>query len=154
METLIVFYSRTGVTKQVAEFLKNKLDCDLEEIEDVKSRKGVLGYIRSGKEAVKKQIPKIKPTNKNPKDYDLVLVGTPNWAGHISSPVRSYLSNNNLDKVGFFATGGSDNPANIFKELEELTNNPKAKVYLRTSEVKKSDFEKLDDFIKLVSKKV
>lgn len=39
-------------------------------------------------------------------DYDLVLFGTPVWAGHVSSPVRACLDaqRNSLRRVAFFCT--------------------------------------------------
>ena len=64
MKPLVVFYSRTGVTKEVGEHISKLLKCDKEEILDIKSRAGPLGYIRSGREAMRKQTPNIKPLKK------------------------------------------------------------------------------------------
>ena len=36
MKYLVVFYSRTGVTKKVAQYLAQRLSCDCEEIIDKK----------------------------------------------------------------------------------------------------------------------
>ena len=43
MKILIAYYSRTGVTRKIAEKLKEKLGCDIEEIESVKDRSGMGG---------------------------------------------------------------------------------------------------------------
>ena len=43
MKILNVYYSRTGNTKTVTEFLANQLDADIEEIVDKKARTGVVG---------------------------------------------------------------------------------------------------------------
>ena len=104
MKPLVVFYSRTGTTKKVAESLKKLLKCDSEEILDVKSRKGPIGYLMSGREASMKKLARIKETKKNPSFYDIVLIGTPVWAGTMSTPVRTYISQNkvNFKKVAFF----------------------------------------------------
>ena len=37
-KSLVVFYSRTGTTKRVAESISNLLKCDVEEVIDTKSR--------------------------------------------------------------------------------------------------------------------
>ena len=34
MKTLLVYYSRTNITKEIAETIQKKLDCDIEEISD------------------------------------------------------------------------------------------------------------------------
>ena len=52
---LIAYYSRSGTTKTVAEFLQEKLSCDLEEIISTKERSGVVGFFICGREATKKK---------------------------------------------------------------------------------------------------
>ena len=94
MKALIIYYSRTDITKKVAESIKTKLKCDIERIEDVKTRKGKLGFIMSCREAVMKKTPTIKPMSIDPKDYDIIIFGTPVWANNIASPLRTYLTNN------------------------------------------------------------
>lgn len=119
MKTLVVYYSRTGTTKKVAEFISSKLNCDLEEIVDVKSRKGVVGWLRSGMEATTNKNASINESKYDLASYDLVIVGTPIWNGRISSPMRTYLNQNKdgLRRVGFFCTHlGSDQKA--FLEME------------------------------------
>ena len=44
-KALIVFYSRTGNTKTVAEALRETFDADLQEIRDLKDRSGISGFI-------------------------------------------------------------------------------------------------------------
>jgi len=53
---LVVFYSRTGNTKKVGEAIAGELNCDTEQIMDVKSRMGIFGWLRSGREAMKEVI--------------------------------------------------------------------------------------------------
>ena len=66
MKALVVYFSRTGGTKKVAEAISNILSCDIEEIVDTKDRTGLLGYIRSGRQAMKKKLTAIKNTEKEP----------------------------------------------------------------------------------------
>ena len=44
MRSLVVYYSRTGVTKKVAEAISRKLGSDVEEIIDQRDRSGPKGY--------------------------------------------------------------------------------------------------------------
>jgi len=49
---LVAFYSRTGHTRQVAEAIAAALDAELEAIEDVRPRLGIIGWWRSGRDKV------------------------------------------------------------------------------------------------------
>jgi protein involved in ribonucleotide reduction len=60
-KTLVVFYSRSGTTRRIAEALSETLKCDLEEITEPKPRTGFLGYIRSILEARRKRPSIIAP---------------------------------------------------------------------------------------------
>ena len=48
MKILIVYYSRTNVTKMIAEKLQKELKCDIEEISDNGNYNGKLGYLKGG----------------------------------------------------------------------------------------------------------
>lgn len=118
---LIVFYSRTGTTKRVAESISNLLKCDVEEIVEAKDRKGPLGYIKSGFDAMSKKLTMIKEIKYEPSSYDIIIIGTPIWGGTMSTPIRTYISQykNVFKKVAFFCTGESEN-GKIFNDMEAL----------------------------------
>jgi hypothetical protein len=53
----------------------------------------------------------------------LVVLGTPVWASHVCSPIRSYIAAHRLDlqRVAFFCTqGGGSGAAKVFREMEEI----------------------------------
>lgn len=110
---LVVYYSRGGTSSKVASLLASSLGADLDAIEERSSRAGIGGYFRSALEALAKGLPAIR-TERDPGDYELVVVGTPVWAGTMSSPVRSYLYAHRMDfrNAAFFAVmagrGGED----------------------------------------------
>lgn len=122
MKALLVYYSRTGITRRVASEIAKHLKCDVEEILDVGSRSGVLGYLRSGREAVLKKLAKIRPIRKSPSSYGIVVIGTPVWAYNVSSPVRAYIFRNkgSFKKVAFFCTMGGSGSKGAFRGIEEL----------------------------------
>jgi len=149
MKILVTYYSRTGNTKKIANAIANELKCDIEEIFDVKGRKGPLGYLRSSKEAMRKMLVKIKPIKKDPSKYDLVVIGTPVWGWNMSSPIRTYISNNKFKKVAFFCTMSCSGAKKIFKDMEELCKSkPVAQLQLIATEVKSGRFsDKIKKFI-------
>jgi flavodoxin len=117
MKSLVVFYSRTGNAKFVAETVAAELGSDLEEIIDMKNREGKLGYLSGGSDAARGKETKIAETKRSPADYDLIIVGTPVWAGRITPAIRTYLGKNDLSgkKVAVFFTQGGSKPQSIEK---------------------------------------
>jgi len=150
MKILITYYSRTGTTKKVAEKLAEILKCDVEEIIDTQNRKGVLGYLKSGRQAMKKDITVIEKIKKNPKDYDMIIIGTPIWVHTMSTPVRTFIAQNkeNMKKVAFFCTMGGSGWEKTFKRMEYLCGKkPAGILYLKTKEVMKEEhLEKVKKF--------
>jgi flavodoxin len=154
---LVVYYSRTGTTKKVAEDLAHKLNSDIEEIIDKDKRKGLVGYIRSGRDAVRKRKTDIELTKNNPDEYDLVIIGTPVWAFTMSAPIRTYLMENigKFKKVAFFTTQKGKNEQKVFKDIKKIINiSPKAKIFITTREVAQNQYEdKINNFIIKISDK-
>lgn len=108
--TLVVYYSRSGNTRLVAEKLAKVLGADLEPIVDPTPRKGPLGYLRSGLQALTGAEPDIAAATHDPSTYDAVFVGSPVWAARLASPVRTYLTRHrrNFRSVSFFVTCSND----------------------------------------------
>ncbi len=121
MKTLVVYYTRTGTTAKAAQMIAAALGADKEEIKETGGRGGPLGWLRSGMEANQRKESQVKPLHADPAAYDLVVVGTPVWAGTVSSPVRGFIKQyrGKLPGVAFFCTMGGDDPAKTFPEMEE-----------------------------------
>ncbi|MCG0576945.1 NAD(P)H-dependent oxidoreductase [Burkholderia cenocepacia] len=105
-KVLVVFYSRTGTTRRAASALAEMLDADVEEIVVTRDRAGPFGYLRSLVEAINQKPAEIVAAKRDPAAYDLVVIGSPVWAGCVSSPVRAYLVANQrrLPRVAFFCS--------------------------------------------------
>jgi len=108
MKTLVVYYSRTGNTKLISDEVALALGADVEELKDRKNRRGCIGYMRSGHDAVRKRRADLEPTTRNPADYDLVVLGGPVWAGTICTPTRTYAISHKdrFKNVAFLCTAG------------------------------------------------
>jgi flavodoxin len=106
MKSLVVYYTRTGNARFVAETIAAEIGADIEEIVDLKDRSGKLGWMLAGRAGMSGRETKIAPTKKVPADYDLIVVGTPIWAWAPSSAIRTWLDQNDLSekKVALFFT--------------------------------------------------
>jgi len=144
MKILVTFYSRTGSTKKVGEMIAKALKADFEEIFDTKKRKGIFGYFSAGKDASKKSLTKLKPLKSKIENYDLVVVGTPIWAWSISTPIRTFLSENKskFKKLAFFSTRGGSEPEPVFNEMAEISKKPVCTLSFTTKQVMKENIEK------------
>jgi hypothetical protein len=58
----------------------------------------------------------------DPSDYDIVVLGTPVWAGNMSSPLRSYVAAHKaqMKRVAFFCTQGGSGAEKVFRDLAQL----------------------------------
>jgi menaquinone-dependent protoporphyrinogen IX oxidase len=126
MKILVVYYSRTGMTKKIATLISTKLrtdTIDVDEIIDQKDRSGPIGYMTGGKDAMKGELTKIAYV-KDPKDYDLIIIGGPVWAWTMCPAVRTYIDRNRdalrVKKVAFFATQGNTGSDKKFLAMEEM----------------------------------
>ena len=106
MKTLVVYYSRTGKTKLVAEKVAAELKAEIEEIIDLKNRSGRFGFLKAGYDAPRGNETEIGETQKAPSDFDLIIIGTPVWNSRPASAIKTYLTRNDLSgkKVAIFCT--------------------------------------------------
>ncbi len=148
---LVVFYSRSGTTRTIAESLAAELKCDAEEIIATKSHAGFLGITRSLIEAMRQRPAQIAPASRSPASYDLVVIGTPVWAWSVSSPVRAYLAENasKLPQVAFFCTMGSRGDDGTFAQMQDLAGKaPRATVAFKMQDVVAGNFRpRLAEFV-------
>lgn len=141
---LVVFYSRTGHTRKLGERIAKILKADKEEIIDSDNREGLFGWLRGGKDAYKRKLAKIS-YKKDCSNYDLVIIGTPVWAGTMTPAVRTYIQENKekFRKIAFFCTfGGSE--AKTFGEMQDLGSKPIAVLGLKSRDSENK--EKIEEF--------
>jgi len=104
MKTLVIYYTRTGNTRFIAETVAAELGADIEEVIDLKNRQGKLAFLPAGRDAMKAKETEIAQTKRTPTDYDLIIIGQPVWAGNPTPAIRTYLNKNDLSgkKVAVF----------------------------------------------------
>ena len=139
---LVVYYSRTGNTRKLAEAIAAELQCDMEEIVDRKDRGGFLGYMGSGKDALFKKEADLETDRHDPAEYDLVIIGTPVWAWSVSVPVRTWIERHaeGLPEVAFFLTTGGTGIDGTFEAMEDLCGKgPRAVLGLKAKALQKNE---------------
>ena len=122
MKALVVYYSRTGNTKRVAEMIAGALKADLEELVDKRGREGFLGYLRSGRDAIRDKTTELKSLQHQPGDYDLIFGGTPVWASRPAPAVRAFLESQDLSgkKAALFCTMASRGEETTLSTMRSL----------------------------------
>jgi flavodoxin len=104
MKTLVIYYTRTGNAKFIAETIAAELGADIEEVIDLKNRQGKLAFLPAGRDAMRGKETEIAQTKRTPTNYDLIIIGQPVWAGSPTPAIRTYLNKNDLSgrKVALF----------------------------------------------------
>ncbi len=97
-KVLVVYYSYSGNTREIATQIHQKIGGDIVEIKTVKPYPKVYNELtaQAKKELESGFKPDIQPISVNVKDYDTVFVGSPNWWVTIAPPVITFLSKNDL----------------------------------------------------------
>jgi menaquinone-dependent protoporphyrinogen IX oxidase len=148
---LVVFFSRSGTTRKVAEALAHAANADIEELHEARSRSGWWGYLRSGFEgAYRRPSRELALPQRDPAAYDIVFIGSPTWSGSLSSPVRAYLERERgvLPDTGLFVTCGSPRADAVLAQMSELLKKPAlAQLTLRDADVKSSPAVQIGEFL-------
>jgi flavodoxin len=121
--TLIVYYSRTGTTRELARAIRDELGCDIDRIADRTKRRGAIGWVRSLVDAVLQRSTHLQTMSTLASDYDLVIVGTPVWNGGVATPVRTYLEANHdrIRRVAFFCTSSGIGSTRALRQMATLS---------------------------------
>ena len=124
-----IYYSRTGNTKQAMTEIAEALDCELIPVRDKVNRNGFVGFLRCGLDAMRKKtrvMTRVKP--KRPlSDYDLVILGTPIWAGRCCSVIRGLLKRRGFEmaNVAYVITHKSEKPyKEVYRQMDKYVQTP------------------------------
>ena len=143
MKSLVVYYSRSNITKKLAQDIAGKLNCDIEEIKPKVNYNGKLGYARGIKDSASGKNVELESLKYNPQEYDVVYLGAPVWASKAANPLISYLLQNEgkFNDVKFFLTAGSSGFDSSFKQMEDKSKKPLKTLALTTKEVKTNAYD-------------
>jgi len=103
LKVLTVYYSRSGNTEKAAKRIQESLGGDIELISEPTNRKGILGWIRSGRQNSQRKVAEI-----NPPKYDPGEVG----------------NKEKLEKTAVFLSNDSGIVENALAEINEILVKP------------------------------
>ena len=110
-KTVVIYYSRSGSTKQIADYIKEKIGADVIRLETVKTYPSDYNeMLDTAKEEQRNGgRPELKNKNINIADYDTIFLGYPIWWGEIATPVYTFLDRHDLSgkEIAPFVTSGS-----------------------------------------------
>jgi menaquinone-dependent protoporphyrinogen IX oxidase len=90
-DVLVVYFSRSGSTERLATALAAQLGADLDRVRPAASYAGLRGYFRGVWHSLNRRTPTVE-CDRDPAAYRLVVIGSPVWAGLLSTPLRGYLA--------------------------------------------------------------
>jgi hypothetical protein len=122
MRTLVVYYSFTGNTRNVAERVVRDLGADIAEVLSARYESGGLRFLRAAFDGWRGRLPAINVSGPLPGEYDFVLFMSPVWAGHAATPMRAYLAHNRgkIKRAAFLLTCAGSCPPRAFEEMTAL----------------------------------
>jgi flavodoxin len=121
MKTLVVYFSRTGYAKELAKVLSGAMDADCEELVDVRTYNGPIGFVRGCVKSIRKSLTHICPPKYQPREYDRVILVSPVWAGVAVPAIRSYVDQygDMCKKILLFTVSRKDSADPVKEDLEK-----------------------------------
>ncbi len=155
MKRIVVYYSYTGNTKKIAEEVKNKLNCDILELEPENAFSDDYDEVveeYQNNSIDNKEVP-IKDINVNLDEYDKIIIGTPVWWYTISPVVVTFLKKYDLSgkKIYPFSTNAGW-LGKTFKDFSKLCPNSEVEdgmniLFERYSDKLKTNMNDIDEWI-------
>jgi len=102
---LVLYYSRTGNCRAVAEAIGETLRCAVQEIKDLKNRAGFWGFISGMIDIRKRPITDIEPKEVDLSACDTIFLGSPIWGMRFAPAITTALEHFDFKdkKIIFFA---------------------------------------------------
>jgi flavodoxin len=154
MKTLVAFYSRTGCTRIVAETIAKFLNADILELKEQTGRQGFAGFIKGGYDALRGKPSRLIPFHKDADTYDLVIAGSPVWAGSLCPAVRAFLLETKplIKEAALFCTHGGGGASKSYATAESILGKPlAATIAIRDKAARTGKLHPaVDDFLKIL----
>lgn len=126
---LIVFYSYSGNTREIAKEIQKQTNADVFEIQTVEPYPEDYNSVveLAKKEKNNNFKPALKNKVENLQKYDIICMGTPVWWYTMAPPVKTFIDENNLEgKIILpFCTHGGGGESSTFTDMQKLIPNAK-----------------------------
>jgi len=120
MSYKVVYFTRTGISRRVAEKIARGLDCETVEMKDDMNWNGIFGFIKGGYYAAKDK-PVTMRLEKEVEPGDQVVLVSPLWAGGLAPAAREFLKGFPKEQVHLVVTSGG-NTINKTAGYQSVTN--------------------------------
>ena len=147
----VIYYSRTGSTKEVADVIAKEKQAKTIEIKDKSNREGGLNYIKSCIDSVFNRKTNIEPSTVDIGDFDTIYIGSPVWASKPTPAIIEFLNNMDFtDKnVITFATmmgsGATKTTDAMNKIIQSKGGNVKSSFYVTTGNASSIEEKTLEE---------
>ncbi len=98
----IYYYTRTGRSKLIADKLATQYNTTVNAIEDKENWNGVLGFLKGGAKASKKE--SLDIIYEKPSSTDDIVVVFPVWAGTFPPAVKRFVEENPCEQITLVPT--------------------------------------------------
>lgn len=121
---LVVYYSHSGNTRQLANTIAQQLHADcLEIIPQQPYPTSYNAVVKQAKQEIARNFkPALLDINFDLTKYDNIFIGSPNWWSTIAPPVATFIDNTNLanKKIIPFCTHGGGGFGHIPQDIKKL----------------------------------
>lgn len=92
MKTLVIYYSYTGKTKRIAEDTAKKVNADIIELKEKKSRSKFNAYLFGSFAARGQKQAELQHFDPDFSAYDKIIISMPIWAGYPAPPINNIIN--------------------------------------------------------------
>jgi hypothetical protein len=119
---LVIVYSYTGTSRQVAELLCSQQSWQLASVTEVRPRSGALGSLRCVLDSFFRRQPAIHYDGPPPGDFDAVVLVSPIWMLQLAGPMRSFVARQRyrLPDVAVLSVMGGQGAPNAAAEISDF----------------------------------
>lgn len=122
MKTLVVVYSKTGTSRQLARLLAQLKGWTLAEVTEPAPDAAHRSDARCAVDSLLQRCPAIRYDGPPPQDFDVVVLVSPIWMRRLSSPMRSFVTTHRhaLRQVAVLSVMGGEGAPNAVAEIGRL----------------------------------
>lgn len=147
MKAAVIYYSRSGRTKAIADKIKNTFGAELFSVEPERAYGNYLSAVlRNGREKLSKKAARVATPAADFSQYDIIFVGFPVWYGTMPDFMQEYIKKCEVTgkKVIPFATAGANGRDASLATVKELFSGCEVSDYFYTT---KPDNAEVDAWI-------
>ncbi len=126
-KALVAYFSQSGNTEKVANFIKTATNGDIIELETIKEYPNdyneLLDYAQN--EQKQNARPELKTKINNIEEYDVIFLGYPNWWGDMPMPLYTFLDEYDLSgkTIAPFVTSGGSGLSGTPNKIKNIQKN-------------------------------